>query len=142
MGTRTLTLALLLAILAVVSGCGGKDANRSTIGGGVTLDGKPIALGSILFIPVDGTEGAATGGPIENGRYRITGKDGAAVGWNRVEVRAVYKTGRMIPKGLGGTGEMIEEQTEGVATRFNSESTLKVEVKTGDNKADFEVNSK
>jgi hypothetical protein len=72
---------------------------------------------------------------VENGRYRITGKDGAAVGWNRVEVRAMHKTSRMISKGLGGTGKMTEEQTEFVATRFNSESTLKVAVAPGENTA-------
>ena len=48
----------------------------------------------------------------------------------------------MIPKGLGATGEMVEEQVEAVAPQFNSESAFKVEVKTGDNTADFDVTSK
>lgn len=135
-------MCLLLALLAAFSGCGGRDANRSAIRGDVTLDGKPIEQGSILFIPVDGAKGAATGGQIEKGRYQITSHNGAALGRNRVEVHAVYKTGRMIARGLGATGKMIEEQREGVATRFNSESMLTIEIKPGDNVHNFEVTSK
>jgi hypothetical protein len=138
---KTRMLCLLLIPMAAMLGCVGKDPNRSAIGGNVTLDGKPVERGSIVFVATDGTKGAATGGQIEGGRYQIAGKDGAAVGWNRVEVRAVRKTGRMIPKGLGGTGKMIEEQAEGVAARFNARSTLKLDVKPGDNTANFEVTS-
>ena len=139
---KTRMFYLLLISLTATLGCGGTDPNRSAIGGYVTLDGKPVEQGSIVFMPVDGTTGAAAGGPIEGGRYQIAAKDGAAVGWNRVEVRAVRKTGRMIPKGLGGTGKMIEEQVEGAAARFNAKSTLKINVKSADNTADFEVTSK
>jgi hypothetical protein len=38
-----------------------------------------------------------------------------------------------------GEGKMIEEQEEAVAPRFNENSTLEVEVKSGDNTADFSV---
>ncbi len=138
---KTPMFYLLLVSLTAIFGCGGTDPNRSAIGGNVTLDGKPVERGSVVFIPVDGTTGAAASGPIEGGRYQIASKDGAAVGWNRVEVRAVRKTGRMIPKGLGGTGKMIEEQVEGAAARFNANSTLKINIKPGDNMADFEVTS-
>lgn len=139
---KTPMFYLLLVSPTVMLGCGGTDPNRSAIGGTVTLDGKPVEQGSIVFMPVDGTTGAAASGQIEGGRYQIAGKDGAAVGWNRVEVRAVRKTGRMIPKGLGGTGKMIEEQVEGAAARFNAKSTLKIDVKPGNNTADFDVVSK
>jgi hypothetical protein len=37
---------------------------------------------------------------------------------------------------------MGEEMIEAVAPRFNSESTLKFEVKPGENTADFTVSSK
>jgi hypothetical protein len=57
-------------------------------------------------------------------------------------VHAVRKTGKMIPKGLGGTGKMIEEQVEGVAPKFNIESKLQVEITPGENTADFNVTSK
>ena len=47
----------------------------------------------------------------------------------------------MIPKPFPSRGKMTEEQVEAVPPRFNSASTLKFEVKPGDNTADFEVSS-
>jgi hypothetical protein len=137
---RTITLAPLL--VAIAFGCNADNANRGAIGGHVTLDGRPVEQGSILFTPIDGTRGVATGGSIKDGQYRIAAAKGPAVGQNRIEIRAVRKTGRMIPKGLGGTGKTVEEQVEAVASRFNLQSTLKFEVKPGENAADFAVASK
>lgn len=136
------TLGLLVVGCLFGSGCDHKDANRGAIGGEVTLDGTPIVQGSILFVPIEGTQGAVTGGPIENGRYQLVGNVGPAIGWNRVEIHAPRKTGKMIPKGLGGTGEMVDEQVDAVAPSFNAASMLKVEVKPGDNTANFEVVAK
>ena len=130
---------LLLAALATCTGCGEADANRNAVSGNVTLDGNPVEQGSILFIPTDGTEGAATGGPIENGHYRIDKAQGAATGWNRVEIRATRKTGRMIPKGLGATGETMEERVEAAPARYNAASTLKTEIKPDNNTAEFQL---
>ena len=128
--------------IAVVSGCQRGDPSRGAVSGRVTLDGQPVVQGSILFSPIDGTRGVATGGEIKDGQYRLAAAAGPAVGKNRVEVHAVRKTGKMIPKGLGGTGKMIEEQIEGVAPKFNIESKLQVEITPGENTADFEVASK
>lgn len=140
MNTKTrLPVCLLLAILAACSGCSNKDANRNAVDGEVTLDGKPVEQGSILFIPVDGTEGAATGGPIQAGHYRISKTQGAATGWNRVEIHAVRKTGKMIPKGFGTTGEMIDEQVDIAPPRYNSASILKTEVTPDKNTANFDL---
>jgi hypothetical protein len=137
--TRLLGCLLLLALLA---GCGKNDGNHNAIQGDVKLDGKPLEQGSILFTPTEGTKGVVTGGEINNGHYQLAGKNGAAAGWNRIEIRAVRKTGKMVQKPLAPQGEMVEEYGEAVAPKFNSSSTLKVEVKPGENKADFEVTSK
>jgi hypothetical protein len=137
-----LPLTLLLTILVTLPGCGNKHANRGDVMGEVKLDGKPIEQGSILFTPIDGAQGVAVGGPIHNGRYRLSGEKGPSLGWNRVEIRAPRKTGQKVPRGLGATGEMVEEEVEAVATRFNAQSTLKVEVKLGENTANFDVATK
>jgi hypothetical protein len=137
-----LAARLLPVCLAVASGCDRGDASRGAVSGRVTLDGQPIAQGSILFTPLDGTQGAAVGGEIKDGLYRLAGAAGPAIGKNRVEVHAVRKTGKLIPKGLGGTGKMIEQQVEGVSARFNIDSKLQVEITPGENTADFEVTSK
>lgn len=139
--TKTVFAAgLLLSLLT--AGCGKGVAGRGAIQGDVKLDGKPLEQGSILFTPTEGTKGVVTGGEIKNGHFQLAGKDGPAAGWNRVEIRAVRKTGKMVQKPLAPQGEMVEEYAEAVAPKFNSSSTLKIEVKPGENKADFEVTSK
>ena len=135
-------LGLLLVSLLVALGCGKDGANRGAISGEVTLDGQPFEQGSILFTPIEGTKGTVAGGEIAKGRYQLSGKAGPTVGWNSVEIRAVRKTGKMVPMPFPSRGKMIEEQVEAVPPRFNSASTLKFEVKPGDNTADFAVESK
>jgi hypothetical protein len=128
-------------MLLLLAGCDGGGKERGALSGKVNLDGKPLANGSILLTPIQGTHGTATGCPIENGRYELSAAVGPAIGWNRVEIRAVRNTGKMIPKPFAPPGQMIPEQVEAVAPKFNSQSTLKVEVKPGENAADFEVTS-
>jgi hypothetical protein len=139
LGTR---FAFALTILVLAGGCSKDHANRGAIQGEVKLDGRPIEEGSILFTPVDGTKGTVAGTQIEKGHYRIAGHNGPALGWNSVAISTLRKTGRMVEKPMAPPGQMVEEYVEAVPTRFNSESTLKFEVKPGENTADFEVNSK
>jgi hypothetical protein len=128
-------------LLLLIAGCDGGGAGRGALSGTVKLDGKPLANGSILFTPIEGACGTATGGPIENGRYEFPAAAGPAIGWNRVEIRALRNTGKMIPKPFAPPGQMIPQQEEAIPPKFNSESILKVEIKAGDNTADFEVTS-
>ena len=132
---------LLPGLIIMVVGCSADATNRGAISGHVTLDGKPVEQGSILFLPIDGTVGVVTGGEIKDGQYELPAAKGPAIGRNRVEIHAMRKTGKMVPKGLGGTGGLVEEQAEAVAPRFNAQSTLTVDVKVGENIADFEVTS-
>jgi hypothetical protein len=130
-----------LFLVLLCTGCGNRHENRASISGEMKLDGRPIEQGSIQFLPMQGVEGSITGGDVVKGRYQLSGKAGPAVGWNRVEIHGLRKTGKTIPKPFPQQGT-VEELVEAVAPRYNSESTLKVEVKPGDNTADFEVTSK
>jgi hypothetical protein len=134
--SKLLTPCILL--LCLVLGCG--DRTRAPISGTVTLDGQPLEKGSILFVPMDGATGTATGGEIENGHYQLSGKACAAVGWNRVEIRSPKNTGKQIQYAPGTTPSM--EVIQLVAPRFNAKSSLKTEIKPEANTADFEVASK
>jgi hypothetical protein len=138
--TRRFVRLWPVAIL-FVAGCNADTTHRGTITGRVTLDGRPVEHGSIVFSPIDGVRGIAAGGKILDGQYHLPAVTGPAEGRNRVEIRVARKTGKMIPKGLG-TGKTIEEQAEAVAARFNAHSTLTFEVKAGENTADFAVASK
>ena len=94
------------------------------------------------FVFADGRhKGAVSGGPVESGRCRLSGKTGPAVGWNQGRGFACERAARKF-KPFASQGEMVEESVEAVAPRFNSESILRVEVKPGDNTADFAVESK
>jgi hypothetical protein len=139
---KRLTLTVCLATLVLAAGCDKNVANRGAVRGAVTLDGQPLEEGSILFTPMEGTQGITTGGQIEKGRYQLANAIGPAVGWNRVEIQAMRKTGKMLQKPLGPPGEMVPERQSLVPARFNSESTLKAEIKTGDNVIDFPLSAK
>jgi hypothetical protein len=133
-------VGLFFALLSCM-GCGRGHPNLATISGKVKLDGQPVQQGSIQFLPMQGVEGSIANGEIVEGRYRISGKAGPAIGWNRVEISSSRKTGRLVPEPYPKHGTR-EETVEAVAPRFNSASTLKFEVKPGENTADFEVTSK
>jgi hypothetical protein len=78
-GSRAFGLRSLVAILLV--GCGeGDGLDRVAVSGKVTLDGRPLAQGSIQFIPKDGDSRAAAHGEVVDGSYSIPASDGPAPG--------------------------------------------------------------
>ncbi len=134
-----LSVACAIGVLSTL-GCSGPVTN--TIHGDVTLDGAPLATGSIQFVPMPGTLGTSTGGNIKDGHYSVTSVKGApCIGAYRVEIQGMRGTGKMVPDTYK-SGKMIEEQAPAVAARFNSESKLQVDLKAGDNVQNFEVSSK
>lgn len=134
------TIAGMAALLVVLAGgCNRSNPNRGTVSGKVTLDGQPLECGVIQFVPIDGTQGIATGGSIEKGLYRLADAAAPAVGRNRVEIRAMRPTGNKVPKPFAPPGEMIDELVAAVPPQYNSNSKLTVEVKPGENAADFAI---
>lgn len=132
-------IGLVAAMLLPWSGCGSSTADlRASIEGTVTLDGKPLEMGRIKFVPIDGTPGPVAGGQIKNGTYKIDAAKGPAIGRNRVEINSTIKTGRQI---TGMTGEMVDEVTEGIPQQYNADSTLESEIRKGVNQLDFELSS-
>src|SRR5262245_48110528 len=90
-----LLLALaLVAAGAVLPGCGGPAEEFFPVTGQVTLDGKPLKVGSVSFRP-DAARGNAslhhpTGEIDDQGRYTLVtvGRKGAPPGWYKVLVFA------------------------------------------------------
>ena len=56
---------LFLAVLLVFAAGCGRNTGKVSIGGDVSYDGQPVATGTIIFTPVEGTQGPSTGGGIE-----------------------------------------------------------------------------
>jgi hypothetical protein len=135
-----LVLGMMMVLLA--SGCGKGGAHQGAISGEVKLDGRLLERGSITFTPTEGGKGKVAGGPIDKGQYRLAGNRGPTVGWNSVEIRASRKSAKPMPQTDNPLLQGGENTEEAVAPRFNSASTLKSEVKPGENMADFEVSSK
>src|ERR1700682_3226930 len=79
--------------LLVAGGCSRGD--HTVIHGTVTLDGRPLESGGILFTPIDRTQGTATGSDVKQGHYQSSPGKPPAIGRNRVEITAQRPTGRM-----------------------------------------------
>lgn len=138
--------ALFLCGLTLLSGCSGGSAEhieRAAVKGTVTYDGKPLASGSILFVPdVDAAgkplRGKAAQAIITDGTYSLTADEGPTVGNNKVQISATRKTGKF----QESDGQKIEIEQQYLPAKYNSSTTLSHEIKAGDNTADFTLEAK
>lgn len=136
-------LAVFGFCLLVVSGCSGASG-RQSLEGTVTVDGTPVAEGSILLVPQAGTTSPTCGGTISQGHFSIAPAGGAACGTFRVEITALRKTGRK-EKVFQGMGQPIErdECEQYIPARYNSQSELTATVTDhGPNRFEFALKSK
>jgi len=114
-------IVVLSAIPWIAGGCGG----RQTIEGTVTLDDRPLEQGYINFRPASRAQGQPVGGPIEQGKYAIQTKSPLEGGF-RVEITALGKAGKQMSDGAGGR---IDIEGQVLPARYNTASTLQVEIK-------------
>lgn len=118
----------VLVLLLAGAGCS-NDPFRQ-VSGSVTLDGKPLPEGEIIFISPDNSTTPSTG-PITNGTFRCK----ATVGAKKVQVNAVRDTGKV------ELGAKVYESI--IPPKYNSQTTLTADVKdSGPNEFTFEVKSK
>jgi hypothetical protein len=127
----------LLIGLSIPLGCSAGDGlARAQVRGEVRVDGEPLEEGSINFFPAGDAEGPSAGGVIAKGRYDIPRDAGPVVGKNRVEIRGVKKTGRMVPNYMA-PGTMQPELMEALPPDVNTKSTLVRDIAAGTNVIDF-----
>ena len=129
-GSRVGLVTALGMCLAL--GCSGVDTGPelAEVIGKVTLDGQPLANARVVFIPEDGPASAAI--TTESGDYELVGKSGVkggVPGNNRVEIST----------DLDGTRDKAKEK---VPAKYNTASTLSVQVELGSNGHDFKLESK
>jgi len=138
----SLVIFVATVFLFVSPGCK-RDIARGSVKGKVTFNGEPLAEGTILFEPTAENSGPVSGADIENGNYKISRKQGAAVGMNVVEITGKLKTGepKPVPKGVRLTPEMIYEATGLRPLEFESEVTMTIEIVAGRNEFDFPLRS-
>jgi hypothetical protein len=125
--------------LAVVSlGCGEQAPPPRPVSeaeGAVTYDGEPVPSGIISFVPLDG--GTGTGAAVIKGRYRVEPDAKLTPGKYRVEIRWGKPTGEKIKD--ASYGQSPDVIAEGLPAKYNSESTLTIDVKAGPNSIDFHL---
>ncbi|MDD4789283.1 MAG: carboxypeptidase-like regulatory domain-containing protein [Pirellulales bacterium] len=122
-------LASVLCLFGLVCGCGGGDPlGRRAVSGTVTLDGAPLAEGSISFEPVEQST-TSSGAVIANGAYAIAREQGLPPGKYRVVINAVKPgTGLQMPEGGMPGDEVGTPAEELIPAEWNTESENFIEV--------------
>jgi hypothetical protein len=126
-------LLIAAMITATAAGCGQSGPARAPIQGKITVGGKPLTAGRILFTPVAPTKGPAASARITAGEYKLDKGDGPVVGQNRVEVEGDLNLGFAIDDEAAFAkrgGRPLPPNP--IPAAFNSQSTLTAEVKSGE----------
>lgn len=129
---NSLCLSAVVAV-SLLGGCGESGPEKPKlypVSGTVTLDGQPLADGSIVLDPEDGKSIASQGG-IKDGAFKFESPEGPKI----VRISASKETGEK-----DEYGSLISVSL--VAPEFNSQSGIKVNIAAGENKdLKFEVKS-
>jgi hypothetical protein len=134
-----------LALSITFAGCGWGDTDelpRQALSGTVSLDGQPLALGSIQFRPSSAAEPLPVGAEIKDGTFKIPRDEGPTPGNYRVIINSsgerkpltqAESSGEKLP---GVLPDLIPEQ-------YNSKSTLTAKVEADKpNTFDFPLKAK
>jgi hypothetical protein len=117
------------------AGCGGRADSlpREPISGTVSFNGRPLKKGSIQFMPEVSVGGVATGGLIEDGRFRVDRDKGPVPGRYSVLIFASGDTEGPGDEGaLPGRPKLPKKRTQGlIPPRYNFETKLVADVKVG-----------
>ncbi len=122
----------------LLAGCSPGGPEIATVTGTVTMDGKPLPLAAVVFIPENGRPAGAT--TDDGGRYSLSfseGRDGAIPGKNRVLITTKRDPWR------DAKGEARPSAKEKVPMKYNAKSELEFVVESGkSNLANFDLDSK
>ncbi|MCR9296183.1 MAG: carboxypeptidase-like regulatory domain-containing protein [bacterium] len=107
---------LACAALALFVGCGSSNPPTAQVTGTVTLDGNPVEGATVLFIPDDASNKAATASTQADGTYALTtfeAGDGAMPGSYKVKVHKFdLPEGGHNPYGESPTAEDVKPMTQ------------------------------
>jgi hypothetical protein len=123
-------------LIAVCAGCGG--GQQASVSGVVTIDGTPVARGTVTYYPT--APGSAAYGTIsEDGSYEVrTGREaGLPPGEYLVTVAANEAAPRNAEAGPPPPGKLLVPRHY----RFKDQSGLKFTVAEGHNEIDLELSS-
>jgi hypothetical protein len=126
-------------MIAATWGCAPEGAPRGGIHGRVTVGGKPLTRGRILFLPQN-PPGPVVSAMIQDGAYQLHAEEGPLVGHNRVEVEAELDLGFPIDDEQAFAQRRAAPLPPNpIPPRFNRQSTLAIEIQEGDNTYDVTI---
>jgi len=136
-------------VFAVVSvlilcGCGGSEGPVTVkVKGSVSLDGKPVSSGQIIFNDVAGNE-KAYAGVIQDGTFSFP----STVGQKRVSISSPQEVAGSSTVVGGIPGDPVSEENpapqilESIPPKYNDQTTLTADVTSdGENEFPFELTS-
>lgn len=135
---RPFRLAALMVTLLASMGCG--HTQRGAVSGKITLDGQPVDSGRIEFTPIGARARESSWAEVVGGQYSIPASRGPATGPNIAAIYWPKKTGRVLPA-MPPAGP-VDEAKEAIPDRYNRQSELRADVKSGHNQFDFTLHSR
>jgi hypothetical protein len=125
-------------VLACLTGCDDGPL-RLPVTGSVQLDGKPLAMGSLLMTPLK--SGPVAGCDIKDGRFEMSEERGPGPGEYRVEITAYRPTGKKVyDSDFNASTETLEPI---IPARYNTSSELTATVSAEtENEFNFDLKSK
>jgi hypothetical protein len=126
--------ALVLLTTLAVGGCGSDSSapddlsQRFPVSGTVTLNGTPLAEGTIEFDPAAETKGPTVTGAIRQGKFTIERPQGPAAGKYKVKISGIPPVKIKENEQPGGTPKPL---TDPVPAKYNTESTLETDIPAG-----------
>jgi len=129
-------LAFGTALAAVLFAAGCSDPTVADVSGNVTVGGKPLAEGSVKFVPKDGKSTTA-GGTVKDGRYSVRMSPGTMI--------VSFSAGKVIGKKKAYNtpdSPEIPITAEALPAKYNVKTELTLEVKPGSNSKDWALDEK
>jgi hypothetical protein len=144
---RVLSAAVAAWLSALAAaGCGGGDGlPRKEVTGSVTLDGQPLAEGTLQLQPEGAGPGGtavSAGGIIKGGRFRIAAEAGPVPGTYKVLIFSHGGAGQP-GQPAAAPGAQTGPPPERIPARYNEQSSLTAAVAAdGANEFSFDLKSK
>ena len=132
---RQVNAGLAISLLAL-AGCSSSGPDIAYVEGRITMDGKPLADATVVFVPENGRPSGATTN--DDGKYVLNfaqGRKGALLGPSIVRIMTMRDADQ------DENGQRIPGRKETIPEQYNVESTLTFEVEPKKNIADFELQS-
>ncbi len=154
---RYLPLCVILSALTFsLPGCGAGGPPMGKVKGTVKLDGKPMPKLMVTFIPKSGGQ-TSTGVTNSDGVYELLGTNskGALVGLHTVSITTMLDPAVSVPTDMPSDSDAYANQgspaqytkaavqnREKIPARYNTQTELAEEVKSGSQTIDFDLKSK